>query len=144
MCCAALVAAAASVAIWRLRRDWAVVTVEGPSMEPTFHHGDRVAVRRTPRFSVSSGDVVVIGQPHAGPTRHYSRPRILDGRRLVIKRVAAVSGEPVPDGIPVSDAVVPEGKLVLLGDNAAASFDSRAVGYFPAEFLLGGVVRRIR
>jgi signal peptidase I len=62
----------------------------------------------------------------------------------MIKRVGAVAGEPVPEGIPVPDAVVPEGKLVLLGDNAEISFDSRIVGYFPAELLLGGVVRRMR
>ena len=62
----------------------------------------------------------------------------------MIKRVAAVAGEPVPHGIPVPDAVVPDGKLVLLGDNADASFDSRVAGYFSADRLLGGVVRRMR
>jgi signal peptidase I len=33
--------------------------------------------------------------------------------------------------------------LVLLGDNPAASFDSRQAGFFPAERLLGAVVRRL-
>jgi signal peptidase I len=106
-------------------------------MEPTFHDGDRVAVRRR-RLAVSSGDVVVIGPLQA------DRDRMLDGGQFVIKRVAAVAGEPVPHGIPVPDAVVPESKLVLLGDNAAASFDSRAAGYFSADLLYGGVVRRMR
>jgi signal peptidase I len=119
-----------------------VVTVEGPSMEPAFHNGDRVAVRRTRRFAVSSGDVVVIERPPVDSAQHTP---ILGGRRRwVIKRVGAVAGEPVPHGIPVPDAVVPAGKLVLLGDNAAASVDSRTVGYFSAELLLGGVVRRMR
>ena len=36
---------------------------------------------------------------------------------------------------------VPPGKLVVLGDNAARSFDSRQIGYIPADRLLG-VVRR--
>lgn len=136
----ALAAAAASVTIWRLRRGWAVITVEGPSMEPTFHHGDRVAVRRTPPFTVSSGDVVVIEQLDVDRARTQGR---IEDRRWMIKRVGAMSGEPVPAGIPVPDAVVPEGQLVLLGDNARSSYDSRIAGYFPAERLLGGVVRRM-
>ncbi|MGH8965641.1 MAG: S26 family signal peptidase [Actinomycetes bacterium] len=128
-------AAAAAVGVCWLRRNWAVITVEGPSMEPTFHQGDRVAVRRTPAFIVASGDVVVIERYNDFSDRR---------RTWVIKRVGAVAGEPVPDGIPVPDAVVPAGKLVLLGDNAVASLDSRTVGFFSADLLLGGVVRRMR
>jgi signal peptidase I len=135
---------AAAAAVWRLRRSWAVITVVGPSMEPTFHQGDRVVVRRTARFAVSAGDVVVIERPGGDPARRDQPAGIRDGRRWMIKRVGAVAGEPVPDGIPVTDAVVPEGRLVLLGDNADASFDSREVGYFPAALVLGGVVRRMR
>jgi signal peptidase I len=114
-------------------------------MEPTFHHGDRVAVRRTPPFMVSTGDVVVIEQSDFDHMWKNvpGQGRIQDGRRWMIKRVRAVAGEPVPDGIPVPDAVVPEGKLVLLGDNADSSYDSRVAGYFPTERLLGGVVRRM-
>jgi signal peptidase I len=113
-------------------------------MEPTFRHGDRVVVRRTARLAVSAGDVVVIERPSGDPVRRNQPAGIRDGRRWMIKRVGAVAGEPVPDGIPVPDAVVPEGRLVLLGDNADASFDSREVGYFPASLVLGGVVRRMR
>jgi signal peptidase I len=144
VCCAALVAAATSVVVWRLRRGWAVVTVEGSSMEPTFHHGDRVVVRRTPPFAVSSSDVVVIEQHVVDHAWHNGPVRVLDGRRWMIKRVGAVAGEPVPAGIPVPDAIVPEGSIVLLGDNADASYDSRMAGYFPVGRLLGGVVRRMR
>ena len=132
-------AAAAVVGVWWLRRNWAVITVEGPSMEPTFHQGDRVAVRRTPGLIVSAGDIVV-----TFPIQHSQPDRACGGRRWMIKRVRAVAGEPVPDGIPVTDAVVPEGKIVLLGDNPEASFDSRVVGYFSADLLYGGVVRRMR
>lgn len=62
----------------------------------------------------------------------------------MIKRVYATSGEPVPDGIPVPDSVVPKGMLLLLGDNALSSYDSRVAGYFPADRVFGGVVRRLR
>jgi signal peptidase I len=66
----------------------------------------------------------------------------------VIKRVAAVPGDPRPKAwLPATrqptEAHVPTGKLVLLGDNPDWSNDSRQMGYFPAEQLLGVVVRRI-
>jgi signal peptidase I len=137
-------AAAAVVGVWWLRRNWAVITVEGPSMEPTFHQGDRVAVRRTPGFTVSAGDVVVIERRDTLPAQHGQPVRAWDGPSWMIKRVGAVAGEPVPDGIPVTDAVVPAGQLVLLGDNAEASIDSRMIGYFSADLVLGGVARRMR
>jgi signal peptidase I len=41
------------------------------------------------------------------------------------------------------ERLVPPGKLVLLGDNPEWSYDSRQVGYFPGERLLGIVVRQI-
>jgi signal peptidase I len=112
-------------------------------MEPTFHHGDRVVVRRTPPLRVAAGEVVVIEQPDLNGSWSYSPGRIQEGRWM-IKRVGAVAGEAVPEGIPVPEAVVPGGKLVLLGDNAASSYDSRVSGYFPAERVLGRVVRHLR
>lgn len=120
-----------------------MVTVEGSSMEPTFQHGDCVAVRRTPPFKASSGDVVVVERPYSG--KPWGRPsvQIGDGHQWIIKRVRAISGEPVPEGIPVADLIVPAGQLILLGDNVNYSHDSRVMGYYPTERLLGGVVRRI-
>ncbi|MGI5128075.1 S26 family signal peptidase [Pseudonocardia sp. CA-107938] len=136
---ACVVTLSVAVGLWWLRRTWVLVTVEGPSMEPTLHDGDRLAVRRGRRTAVSAGDVVVIERPMSGVLSPVSAEH-----RYVIKRVGAVAGEPVPPGIPVPDRVVPPGKLVLLGDNSAASFDSRAVGYFATSDLLGSVVRRVR
>ena len=66
----------------------------------------------------------------------------------MIKRIAAVPGDPRPGGcLPVTEELagrlVPPGQLVVLGDNAAWSQDSRQLGYIPGERLLGIVVRRI-
>jgi signal peptidase I len=60
-----------------------------------------------------------------------------------VKRVVAVAGDPVPPGVPVPEAHVPEGHRVLVGDNPARGHDSRTTGYFDAAVPLGVVVRRI-
>lgn len=132
--------AVAAAALLQLRRTWVVITVSGPSMQPTYRDGDRVVVRR--RMPVATGDVIVIENRGAGSAR-AARPHDLKIDRWMIKRVGAVAGEPVPSGIPVDDEVVPPGQLVLLGDNPAASFDSRAAGYFPATAMLGKVTRQM-
>jgi signal peptidase I len=115
---------ALAAVLW-LRRAWLVVTVVGSSMQPTLRPGDRVLVRRAPR-RIRVGQIVV----------HAMEPQ------LVIKRVAAVPGDPVPTGlaIPPGDRV-PRGRLVLLGDNPDHSLDSRALGYYDRADLVGVVVR---
>ncbi len=67
--------------------------------------------------------------------------------RWFIKRIAAMPGDPVPQGgvAPherTPGGTVPSGKLVLLGDNPSVSYDSRQAGYFPAERVLGTVLFR--
>lgn len=145
LCLAGLTAALLAV---RLRQRAAVVTVDGDSMWPTLGPGDRVMVRRVRAGQVRPGQVVVLEQP--GDDGEWSSPRRgpIGRRRWVIKRVAAVPGNPRPEAwLPATpeptEAQVPTGKLVLLGDNPDRSNDSRQMGYFPAEQLLGVVVRRI-
>lgn len=138
----ALLAAGIAVA----RRRIAVVSVTGHSMEPTLTEGDRVLVRRTRLRSVRTGQIIVVETPTAGlewtmtPAGHDLK------REWMIKRVAAVPGEPLPDGLPAAIAgtkAVPDGKLIVFGDNPAMSMDSRALGYIPGERLLGVVVRSL-
>ncbi len=141
-----LAAGAAALAI--TRRRIAVVTVTGQSMEPTLTEGDRVLVRRTRVRSVRTGQIVVIETPTEG--REWTQaPAGGDlKRQWMIKRVAAVPGEQPPDGLDLPTAIahpaaVPEGKLIVLGDNPPMSMDSRALGYIPGERLLGVVVRSL-
>ena len=120
-----------------LRGPWVVVTVRGASMQPTLHDGDRVLVRRGPVRAL--GDLVVLGRAVMGP----EEPAYFE---WIIKRVAAMPGDAVPrDSVPplanVPETTVPPGKLVLLGDNEAQSFDSRRFGYYSAAEVLGVVVR---
>ncbi|MCP3819731.1 S26 family signal peptidase [Streptomyces sp. A3M-1-3] len=135
-----------------LARRLVAVTVRGASMEPSYHDADRVLVRRD--VAPVPGQVVVVERPAAGagwrlpPLRRRGSAAEVAGRQWLIKRVAAAPGDPVPrDRVPALAAVpgdhVPHGSLVLLGDNQDVSFDSRRVGYFPADRVLGTVLRRL-
>lgn len=126
-----------AVVVWlvMLRRRLIVVTVHGVSMEPTYFSGDRLLVRRSPLKRVRTGQIVVV---QGGP----GTPGDPTAGRLV-KRAVAVPGDPVPSQISVPDPVVPEGSLLVLGDNPARSNDSRRLGYIPADALIGVVLRPI-
>lgn len=119
---AALVAAVALC----LRRRLLVATVVGTSMLPAYRPGERVLVRRrAPGLRV--GDVVVVVSPdEAGDP----------DPRLLVKRVAALAGDPLADG-----AVVPRGTVVVLGDNGG--YDSREFGPLPHAQVVGVVLRRL-
>jgi len=133
--------AGACSAVLIARRKWLLVTVEGLSMEPAMRDCDRVLAWRTAAARVRRGDVVVLGGSLA------------DCR---LKRVAAVAGDPVPFGFPALERSgmlkVPVGAIVLVGDNAAQSYDSRQAGFFRADQIVAvvrrplprGSVRRIR
>ncbi|GAA2274988.1 S26 family signal peptidase [Nonomuraea roseoviolacea subsp. roseoviolacea] len=139
----ALLSLLAAAAVSRRRGGTVVLTVSGASMEPTLRAGDRVRVRRSPGAVPQRGDVVVVEEP--GPCRPGEGR---DGAmaRWVVKRVAAVAGDPEPPYLPAWDrqpsGLVPRGRLVLLGDNPAGSRDSRHYGTVRADQVLGVVVRR--
>lgn len=117
-----------------------VVAVHGTSMLPTYQPGERLLAYRGRRLAV--GQVVVARHPW-------------DPGTYLIKRIAALPTDAVPESVresvrasppaPAGDAAtepvrVPAGSLVLLGDNTRASFDSRRVGYFAMEAVLGRVL----
>ncbi|GIH73966.1 signal peptidase I [Planobispora longispora] len=89
---AAVIAVLAAVLLW-LRGRLFVVTVEGRSMEPFLRAGQRALARRAPRGGVRAGQVIVITRPELG-----SEAEIVgwEPGRWMVKRVAAVSGDPVP------------------------------------------------
>lgn len=128
-----------AAARWMAGR-WTAVTVSGDSMSPALSDGDRVLVRRLPLSRLTVGDVVVARMP--GIPRDY-RPGPRD-RLWLIKRVAALPGDPIPQ--PVSAAVgqderVPPGHLILLSDNVDGTVDSRQFGYVAEDLILGAVRR---
>ncbi|MGI5418328.1 S26 family signal peptidase [Actinomadura luteofluorescens] len=150
-----LLAVGALTAWVRLR--YLVTTVDGPSMEPALHSGDRLLVRRTRR--VRAGQIVVVRiqpptldapPPDAGPAPGEEIPfsRVHPDGELLVKRAIAVAGDPVPvDRVPclreTRETTVPPGALVVLGDNAATSWDSRDYGFVRADQFIGVAVRRL-
>ncbi len=111
-----LVACAAS----RVRSPLGRYLVEGASMEPAYRSGERLLVNRLAylRAPPHAGDVVVVRDPERA-------------ERHLLKRVAVA-----PDDAAGRDVVW------LLGDNAAASRDSRSFGAVPRAAIVGRAWRK--
>lgn len=139
------IALTVGVGLWARHR-LVLVTVVGSSMEPTLFPGDRVLVRRRRGLArVRRGQLVVLEPPLDGTRLRVDTGRTaLDQRLWNIKRAVALPGDPVPPGMTrVGDAErVPQGALIVLGDNAS-SVDSRQHGFYFATDLLGVVMRRL-
>jgi signal peptidase I len=148
----ATTAVAAAVLVAWLRRRFVVIEVDGRSMQPTLNEGDRVLVRRGPLRRIRTGDIVVAENPrhHRNgrlPGSPARRSRNLDRHTWMIKRAVAIPGDPVPASLAatvlvVAGTLVPDDRLLVLGDNTVASFDSRSYGYLSGDRVLGVVVRR--
>jgi signal peptidase I len=125
----------------------AIAVVTGSSMQPALATGDRVLVRRATISEVRRGQIIVFEKPGREGSWASEPPRWpADRREWLIKRVAAISGDQLPEELlPVAirsfESSAPAGKLVVLGDNADRSQDSRQIGYIPAERLLGIMCR---
>jgi signal peptidase I len=122
-------------------------TVDGPSMYPTLHDGDRVFFLKY-RFGSKPkrGDIVILNGPTSDPVP-------------IVKRVFAVAGDtitceggllmlngqrphenvhclkPSPDKL-----IVPTNKIFVVGDNESNSIDSRIFGPVPVKNVNGRAV----
>jgi signal peptidase I len=148
---ALLVVGAVTATVLWMRTRTLVVTVQGSSMEPTLRAGERLLVRRVPVTAMEPGQVVVVEiAPDDGhPGRSTDRPWNAgnDGRYLV-KRLAAMPGDPVPQvlgrsGTILAGDTVPPDRIVVLGDNAADSYDSRHAGYLATRQVIGVMIRSL-
>ncbi|MFI6226724.1 S26 family signal peptidase [Micromonospora echinospora] len=137
-----------------LRRRLFMVVVSGRSMVPTYQEGDRLLARRRRSRALPVGSVVVLAGQHGhGPGHHVpvtvgSRVMTLRTSRYLVKRLAAGPGDAVPPECATAfgddaPAVVPPGKVVVLGDNTANSLDSRALGFLDEQQIIGTVIRRM-
>ncbi|MBB5182538.1 signal peptidase I [Catenisphaera adipataccumulans] len=122
--------------------------VDGRSMEPNFHHLERVVARRmTADASIERFEVVIL--------------RLHGGRRL-IKRIIGLPGETVAyqdhqlyiDGCPFTEPFshgitmdfgpvqLDQDEYFVLGDNRPASLDSRTYGPFHRKDMIAKNVRK--
>jgi signal peptidase I len=107
-----------------------VVRVRGTSMEPTLHPDDRaLAVRVRSARRPRRGEVVVC-----------RKPELVGGGPLLVKRVAAVAGDPFPHGQPGER--VPTGQVFVVGDNNVST-DSRHFGTLPQRDVVARVLVRL-
>jgi len=137
------------LALGWVRRSLAVVTVSGDSMAPTYSDGDRVLVRRKSLSRVRRGEIVMVERPgrETGWVGSPSGGRVTS-RYWIIKRAAALPGDPLPPDLVVGGAAsarafVPADHLVVLGDNPNQSYDSRDFGFVEPPRLFGVVLRRL-
>jgi signal peptidase I len=134
---------AAAVLVRWARRQWLLVTVQGHSMEPTLHDGQRLIARRLrgsrdQDAGYARSDVVVFLLP--GWQLEALKSADLAYR---VKRVAAVAGDPVPEWAwqalsADAQTRVPPGKVVVSGDNPRSQ-DSRQLGYIDAQSIIAVV-----
>lgn len=125
--------------------------VEGYSMEPTLHNGERVMVEKiTYRLrSPKRGEIVIIKNPLLKREKYIKRIVGLPGDIIEINKGSIyINGVLLEEDYiaePVAfwysnEYLVPKGHVFVLGDNRNHSDDSRRIGPIPLENVLGRVV----
>ncbi|MBY0010125.1 signal peptidase I [Paenibacillus typhae] len=136
--------------------------VDGPSMQPNFHTGERVIVNEI-LYDIRSpqrGEVIVFHVPSEGRD-FIKRVIAVAGDTVKVEGdVVTVNGEPVDETYiqeaidarhannalynnkdfpneEVPDGTVPEGHVFVMGDNRSDSTDSRMIGYVPLGDIVG-------
>lgn len=144
--------------------------VDGPSMETTLQHQDRLIVMKTGKtwasifnkdFIPGRGEIIVFGRESEGGRQLIKRVIGLPGERVVVKNGSiTIYSQDFPEGFnpdqntafrnnidPTTtgevDLVVPEGEVFVSGDNRSNSLDSRSFGTVPSEDIVGTLAVRI-
>ncbi|MFE5318969.1 signal peptidase I [Paenibacillus sp. NPDC056579] len=132
--------------------------VEGPSMEPTYHAKDRLAVDTTyyQDHSFQRGDIVIV---QVNENQYYLKRVIaLPGETVKVEGDQVyVNGRPLKEPYiqkaveeaasrgeaynhrNMNERTVPEKTVFVLGDNRSNSLDSRDLGPIPFEKIVGKV-----
>jgi signal peptidase I len=121
--------------------------VEGQSMEPSLHDNERLIIEKiTYRFrDPVRGDIVVLKPPRQGTVPLIKRVVGLPGEQVeIMMNQVFINGEPLdeiyleqPTSGTMAAQIVPEGHVLVLGDNRRASNDSRAFGMVSYEDIIG-------
>ena len=136
---------------------WRFVGVVGPSMLPTLHEDDWLAVGAVPK-APKAGDVVIITQPNAFDEPIVKRVVATEGQTIDIHDGHVfIDGEKIVETYIAPDVMteredldnypltVPEGHVFVMGDNRPHSTDSRssAIGLIDNDYILGRVSFRM-
>jgi signal peptidase I len=127
-------------------------TVNGDSMLPTLHHGERLLIDKISyRFiEPSRGEIIVFKNPSNTREQFVKRVIGLPGDKVaIIQGVVYINDQPIEEDYTLAPArigfapqIVPEGTYFVLGDNRNNSEDSRfsRVGFLPRELIVGRAV----
>ncbi|MCL4358467.1 MAG: signal peptidase I [Patescibacteria group bacterium] len=130
--------------------------VVGQSMEPTFHSFDYLIVDKISyRFEKPQRNDVIIFRPPVDPSVFYIKRVIgLPGDTVIIQNGHVyIQNKHHPQGYELQEPYLPStdttpgngvfkvtaGHYFVLGDNRAASYDSRRWGLLPAQNIIGKV-----
>jgi signal peptidase I len=131
------------------------VRVEGTSMLPRLHDGERIFVNKfIYKFEpIRRGDIVVFWYPNDPSKSFIKRVIGLPGEMISIRRgIVYINGEPLPE--PYLDpslhtreenmppVYVREHYYFVMGDNRDSSNDSRQWGLVPEKYIYGKAVFR--
>ncbi len=145
--------------------------VDGPSMETTLQHQDRLIVYKTPRtvarithhpYIPHRGDIIIFNTSEVGGEEKQLIKRVigLPGEKVVVKDgTVTVYNKEHPQGFE-PDNTLPYGKVIVttpgeytgvigenevfvMGDNRNNSLDSRIIGPVPVQDIVGKLVLRL-
>lgn len=140
---------------------FAPIVVDGPSMQPTLHNGDQMIVNKFV-YNISEPDRFDIVVFHATDKKDFIKRVIgLPGEHVAVKdEVLYIDGEPVDEpfleeqkenlepqevltddfqleDLPGNDTTIPDGYVLVLGDNRDNSTDSRILGLISEDQIVG-------
>lgn len=126
------------------------VRVDGPSMEPSYYHNNRVVVSKVSYLlgDIERGDVIVFPAPPNPEEDYIKRVIGLPGDQILVQNgVVFINGEalvePYISAPPINNmrtTTVPEDSVFVMGDNRNVSSDSRSWGPLPIEDIIGKAV----
>lgn len=134
-----------------------IVGVEGSSMVPTLHNGDRVIITGV-FYTPKAGDIVVLNKPNLTSKPFIKRIIATEGQTVDIdynSGTVIVDGHPLKEeyikepisnrGDVVFPVVVPQNEVLVMGDNRNGSTDSRSTlfGTVDVRYIMGHAIIKI-
>ncbi|MEG1473501.1 MAG: signal peptidase I [Christensenella sp.] len=128
-----------------------LILVDGPSMQPTLHTSERLAVEKVSRYVglPARGDIIIVHYPDGTNNNYVKRAIGLPGETVEVKdSTVYINGEALDEEYTnkeeayadMQPVVVPQNSIFVMGDNRANSMDSRMVGPIKHEWIVGHAV----